>query len=96
MKNYILPAVLILIGTGTAFATQKAKSDKGNFAARQGYIFNSATNQWDRSIMCQDDSDVICTVNGLPTGQQVFGTSGPEVDHPEAETVNVELYKLGN
>lgn len=94
MKNYILPAVLILIGTGTAFATQKAKTDNGNFAARQGYIFNSATNQWDRSIMCSTDVDVICTVNGLPTGQQVFGTSGPEVDHPE--TANVELYKLGN
>lgn len=94
MKNYILPAVLILIGTGTAFATQKAKSDKRNFAARQGYIFNSGTNQWDKSIMCQEDFDVICTVNGLPTGQQVFGTTEEEAEHPE--TANVELYKLGN
>lgn len=94
MKNYILPAVLLLIGTGTAFATQEAKSSSNNLAARQGYIFNSATNQWDRSIMCSDDFDVICTVNGLPTGQQVFGTAGEEVDHPE--TANVELYKLGN
>lgn len=94
MKNYILPAVLLLIGTGTAFATQKAKGSSKNLAARQGYIFNSSTNQWDRSIMCKDNFDVICTVNGLPTGQQVFGTSGPEEDHPE--TANVELYKLGN
>ncbi|HAO07933.1 DUF6520 family protein [Chryseobacterium mucoviscidosis] len=94
MKNFILPAVLILIGTGTAFATQKEKGSKENLAVRQGYIFNSSTNQWDRSIMCSDDFDVICTLNGLPTGLQVFGTAGEEVDHPE--TANVELYKLGN
>ena len=94
MKNYILPAVLLLIGTGTAFATQKAKSSSNKLAAKQGYIFNNATNQWDRSIMCQEDFDVICTVNGLPTGQQVFGTADEESDHPE--TANVELYKLGN
>ncbi|AZA60193.1 MULTISPECIES: DUF6520 family protein [Chryseobacterium] len=92
MKNYILPAVLILIGTGTAFATQNAKSSNENLAARQGYIFNSSTNQWDRSVMCETTLGPICTVNGLPTGQQVFGTSGPEVDHPE--TANVELYKI--
>lgn len=92
MKNFILPAVLILIGTGTAFATQKEKSSKQHLAVRQGYIFNSSTNQWDRSIMCKDDVDVLCTVNGLPSGQQVLGTTGPNVDHPE--TANVELYKI--
>lgn len=94
MKNFILPAVLLLIGTGTAFATQEAKSSSNKLAAIQGYIFNSATNQWDRSIMCSDDFDVICTVNGLPTGQQVFGTTDEQSEHPE--TANVELYKLGN
>ncbi|KUG10653.1 DUF6520 family protein [Elizabethkingia miricola] len=92
MKNFILPAVLILIGTGTAFATQKEKGSKENLALRQGYIFNSSTNQWDRSVMCETTINPICTVDGLPTGQQVFGTSGPEVDHPE--TANVELYKI--
>lgn len=92
MKNYVLPVVLILIGTGTAFATQKAKSNNKNLAARQGYIFNNATNQWDKSVMCQDDVNPICTVNGLPGGQQVFGTTGPEEEHPE--TANLELYKI--
>ncbi|AZI38631.1 DUF6520 family protein [Epilithonimonas vandammei] len=92
MKNFILPAVLILIGTGTAFATQNVKSSKKNLAVKQGYIFNSSTNQWDRSVMCQDEIAPTCTVNGLPSGQQVFGTTGPEVDHPE--TANVELYKI--
>jgi hypothetical protein len=94
MKNYILPAVLILIGTGTAFATQKEKSSKENLAVVQGYIFNSSTNQWDKSIMCQTEEDVICTVNGLPGGARVYGTDGPEVDHPE--TANVELFKISN
>ena len=92
MKNYILPAVLILIGTGTAFATQKEKSRTENLVDRQGYIFNSSTNQWDRSVTCQTDVNPICTVDGTTTGQQVFGTSGPELDHPE--TANVELYKI--
>ncbi len=92
MKKYVLPVVLILIGTGTAFATQKAKSSKENSAERQGYIFNSLTNQWDKSVMCSDDDGPICTVNGLPSGTQVFGTNGPEVDHPE--TANVEVYRI--
>jgi len=94
MKNYVLPVVLVLIGTGNAFATQKAKSSKENLAVRQGFIFNTSTNQWDKSVMCQTEQNVICTVNGLPTGQQVFGTSGEDVDHPE--TANVELYRINN
>lgn len=92
MKNYLLLLVLILIGTGTAFANQKVKSKSKFLADRQGYIFNSSTNQWDRSVMCGTDLNVICTVDGTPTGQQVFGTNGPELDHPE--TANVELYKI--
>lgn len=90
MKNYVLPAVLILIGTGTAFATQKAKGSNEKLAVRQGYIFNSATNQWDRSVMCQTEIGPLCTVDG----NQVFGTNGPDVDHPE--TANVDLYKIEN
>ncbi|MCD9855768.1 DUF6520 family protein [Epilithonimonas sp. JDS] len=92
MKNFLVPAVLVLIGTGTAFATQKAKNSNESLAVRQGYIFNSSTNQWDKSIMCQEEVDAICTVNGLPSGQQVFGTIEPNPDHPE--TANVELYKI--
>lgn len=93
MKHYILPVVLILIGTGTAFATQKTKSSHKKLAVQQGYIFNNATNQWDRSVMCQTEINPLCTVNGLPGGTQVFGSTEPEdVDHPE--TANVELYKI--
>ncbi|AZI38630.1 hypothetical protein [Epilithonimonas vandammei] len=90
MKNYVLAIIPILIGIGTVYITKTEKSDIRN-AVIQGYIFNHSTNQWDRSVMCGTDG-IICTVNGLPTGQQVFGTTGPEVDHPE--TANVELYKL--
>lgn len=90
MKNYILVLIPVLIGIGTVYITKTEKSDIRN-AARRGYIFNHATNQWDRSVMCGTDG-IVCTVNGLPTGQQVFGTDGPEIDHPE--TANVELYKL--
>ena len=94
MKKYVLPVVLVLIGTGTALATQKTKGSHENLAIRQGYIFNNLTNQWDRSVMCQTEDEAICTVDGTPFGAQVLGTSGPEVDHPE--TANVELYKITN
>jgi len=94
MKNYILPAILILVGAGSAFATQNNQSSNENLAVRQGYIFNSTTNQWDRSVMCDTEVGPICTVNGLPSGEQVFGTSGPQVDHPE--TADLELFKIQN
>jgi len=93
MKNYILPAILILVGAGSAFATQN-NSSKENLVVRQGYIFNSATNQWDKSVMCETSGSQICTVDGLPSGEQVFGVSGPQVDHPE--TADLELYKIQN
>lgn len=94
MKNYILPAILILVGAGSAFATQNNKSSNENLAMRQGYIFNSATNQWDKSVLCQTEFGPICTVDGTEFGEQVYGTSGQEVDHPE--TANVELFKIEN
>lgn len=40
--------------------------------------------------MCSTESGPICTVNG----QQVFGTSGADEDHPL--TCDVELYKSEN
>ena len=90
MKNYQFPLIAIMIATVTAFAAEK-RGRTVKSAEIQGYIFNHSTNQWDRSVMCNNEGGPICTVNGLPSGQQVFGTSGPEVDHPE--TANVELYK---
>jgi hypothetical protein len=91
MKNYILPAILILVGAGSAFATQNTKGSKESLAIRQGYIFNSSTNQWDRSVLCNDDSGPICTVDGELEGERVYGTNGPEVDHPV--TADVTLFK---
>ncbi|WP_426278585.1 hypothetical protein ACN9MN_04575 [Chryseobacterium sp. S-02] len=91
MKNYLLTTVPILLGIGAVALTKTERSNMEKAAIRQGYIFNHSTNQWDRSVMCGTDG-TICTVNGLPAGQQVFGTDGPEIDHPE--TANVELYRL--
>ncbi|REC61321.1 hypothetical protein DRF65_16535 [Chryseobacterium pennae] len=82
MKKFILPVFVMLIGAGAAFAGQHAKKNESTLVNRQGYIFNQNTNRCDPVKMCSTDPGPICTVNGLPTGQQVFGTSGPDVEHP--------------
>lgn len=92
MKQFILPAVVILIGAGSAFATQVAKKNDRKLAPRQGYIYNFVTNRCDTKIMCSTDPGPVCTVDGLPTGQQAFGTLGSDVEHPE--TCDVVLSKV--
>lgn len=90
MKKFILPALVLLIGAGSAFATQTAKKNDQKLLDRQGYIYNYSTEECDPVVMCSTESGPICTVNG----QQVFGTSGADEDHPL--TCDVELYKSEN
>ncbi|WP_312822749.1 DUF6520 family protein [Epilithonimonas sp.] len=92
MKKLIFPAFVTLIGAGGALASQNAKNNESTLAVRQGYIFNVSNNNCDRSVMCSTDPGPICTVNGLPAGQQVFGTSGSDVEHPL--TCSVTLSKI--
>lgn len=82
MKQFILPAFVILIGAGSAFATQNAKTNESKLVDRQGYIYNFSTNECDPVIKCSTEAGPICTVNELPEGQQAFGTSGADEQHP--------------
>lgn len=83
MKQFILPAFVILIATGSAFATQNAKANKSKLVDRQAYIYNFSTNECDRvEPICSTDPGPICTVNGLEGAQQAFGSNGADTEHP--------------
>jgi len=90
MKKFILPALVILVGAGSAFATQTAKDKENKLIDRQGYIYNFSTEECDAVVMCSTEPGPICTSNG----QQVFGTLGADEEHPL--TCDVELYKSQN
>lgn len=92
MKKLILPAFVTMIGAGGALASQNAKNNDSAVINRQGYIFNLSTNSCDPVVMCSTDPGPICTVNGQPSGQQAFGTSGNDVEHPL--TCSVTLRKV--
>lgn len=84
MKSFILPAFVILIGTGSAFATQHAKKSDTKKIYPQAYIYNSALQTCDpHPTECSATEGDICTVNNAP-GQQVFGMS-------ELETCDIVL-----
>lgn len=85
MKNLILPAFVILIGAGSAFATQNAKNSESKIA-EPGYLYNSLTGCEPKAI-CSTEEGEICTVNNDPDLQQVFGMS------QDLSTCNVVLHQ---
>ncbi|MDV2458286.1 hypothetical protein CMU97_08125 [Elizabethkingia anophelis] len=90
MKKMILPVFVMLIGAGAAFATKTADKNALKLADRQGYIYNFDLEQCDMDVTCSDQPGQICTVDGTPSSQQVFGSAiGGE--HPS--TCDVTLYK---
>lgn len=92
MKKLILPAFVTLIGAGGALASQNAKTNGHAVVDRQGYIFNLSTNSCDPVVMCSTDPGPICTVDGQPSSQQAFGTSGSDQENPL--TCSVTLNKI--
>ncbi len=92
MKNVILTAFLLITGAGSAFASKEVKNEK--IVQRQGYIYNFSEEKCEPIKMCDTQGEDICTVNDLPSGQQVFGTDGPDVENPA--TCDVTLYKVEN
>jgi hypothetical protein len=71
----ILPMLAILLAVGGAFGTyamsRAAKAEVTNFP---GYIKNNplGTSCTETQVMCSDVNDQICTINGLPTGTQLW------------------------
>jgi hypothetical protein len=60
LKNVLLPAVIILIGAGAAFATNGAKSSID--ATQPGYYFNSSTNRCvETAAQCSTSGSRACT-----------------------------------
>lgn len=93
MKNLILPAFVILIGAGSAFATQNAKKDASKLVDRPGYIYNHALQECEEANMCSNTvSDEVCTIDDTPSGQQVYGLNSPD----DLSTCNTVLFKKSN
>ncbi|MGV0978562.1 DUF6520 family protein [Empedobacter falsenii] len=88
-KQIILPAVIIMMGTGAAFATNQVKQKESKLAIVPGYIYSSELNTCVPVRMCNTEGEDICTLNDLPNGTKVFNlnTSG------DLSTCNVTLYK---
>lgn len=74
MKNLILPAFVILIGAGSAFATQNAKKSDIKIA-EPGYLYNSTLSVCEKKADCNSEEGDICTVNNMEGQPQVFGVS---------------------
>ena len=88
-KQIILPAVIIMMGTGAAFATNQAKQNESKLVSVPGYIYNMELKSCEQVRMCNTEGNEICTLNDLPTGQQVFDLNNPG----EFNTCSTILYK---
>ncbi|WP_312921750.1 DUF6520 family protein [Empedobacter brevis] len=59
LKQIILPAVIVLMGTGVAFATNQAK--KENATNKMGYYFDEETVECIPKAECSDVPGQLCT-----------------------------------
>ena len=80
MKKFILPVALVLTATGGAFATNLEKDTKDDRAPEQGYIYNHAIGSCEEAVMCTTTPGDVCTVDGEPNGQQVFGLNSGDLN----------------
>ncbi len=57
-KSFFLPAVVVLVGIGAAFATHGAKASQ---ASETGYYFDSSSEQCIAKAMCSSTPGNTCT-----------------------------------
>ncbi|WP_291116450.1 DUF6520 family protein [Empedobacter sp. UBA7248] len=88
-KQIILPAVIIMMGTGAAFATNQVKQKENKRAPKMGYIYNTTLNTCVPIRECSDIPNDICTIDDNEDSQQVFGLKNTG----DLNTCNVTLYK---
>ena len=76
LKTSLLPIAILLIGAGSAFATNLSKDSKQ--ALRQGHVIREGQPEecQDAGIECQDTGSVICTVNLGMGSEPVFEKVG--------------------
>ncbi|MCT4124818.1 hypothetical protein HZP71_19475 [Elizabethkingia anophelis] len=68
----ILPAFVMLIGAGAAFASQSAKALSNSLQLKTGYIYNTIVNECIPVRQCSEIETEICTINDQPNGQPVY------------------------
>ncbi|WP_087093880.1 DUF6520 family protein [Elizabethkingia anophelis] len=77
MKKMILPAFVMLIGAGAAFASQSAKASSNKLQLQTGYIYSTTTNECVPIRMCSGVDGDICTINDQVNGQPVYKLNVP-------------------
>lgn len=86
-KKFLLPAVMVLAGAGSAYATHATKDNAK--VIRQGYAFHSGANPEciRSSKQCDTGGDVICTGNvGMGT-EVLYDLNGSVCQSPLKERV---------
>ncbi len=79
-----MPAAVVVLGVGGAFATTSMSSTKG-IANAQGYRYVSQADPCHAQQMCSTINSTICTSGS----NQLFGKANPNVN-----VCDVPLYKL--
>ncbi|KIA88503.1 hypothetical protein SAMN05421876_1098 [Kaistella jeonii] len=82
LKTLLLPAIMVLAGAGSAYATHLTKDDSK--VTRTGYAFHPGETPKcvQSSKLCDTNGSVICTGNvgmGSETLYDINGTSCPNV-----------------
>lgn len=73
-KQFILPAVIVLMGAGAAFATNAAKVSDSDLVP--GYYFDSSTSQCTAAEKeCSRVGTNVCTWNDITGSHQLFELS---------------------
>ncbi len=80
LRKFILPAVVVIFGAGSAFATNLNKN--AHKAVKDGYVFRPGELEecQNTHISCSDTGSVICTANvgmGTENLRDLSGTSCP-------------------
>ncbi|MNS54948.1 hypothetical protein D3C72_877690 [compost metagenome] len=70
-------AILLAVGGAVGTYAMNHSVSKGTLAPVQGYIKNNPVGtSCTESITCSDQVFDVCTVNGLPTGTQLWKKNG--------------------
>lgn len=72
MKNLILPAFVMLIGAGTAFASGTAEKSENKLIPQFGYV-SSQLGQCEFETSCDTNGNAVCTVGNTSGNPQVKG-----------------------
>lgn len=87
LKKFLLPAVMVLAGAGSAYATHATKEDVK--VIRQGYAFHAGANPEciRSSKQCDTEGDLVCTGNVGMGAEILYDLNGTTCQTPLKERI---------